>query len=62
VEEREEFLTYPQTSPQIYAWLPYHRKKRTTQTPAAPADGNAPSRVATVESAGGIEPATGDET
>jgi len=25
VEEREEFLTYPQTSPQIYAWLPYHR-------------------------------------
>ena len=28
VEEREEFLTYPQTSPEIYAWLPYHRETR----------------------------------
>jgi len=26
VESREEFLTYPQTSPEIYAWLPYHRE------------------------------------
>jgi len=26
VESREEFLTYPQTSPQIYSWLPYHRE------------------------------------
>jgi MFS family permease len=25
VETREEFLTYPQTSPEIYEWLPYHR-------------------------------------
>lgn len=25
VEEREEFLAYPQTSPEIYAWLPYHK-------------------------------------
>lgn len=25
-EEREGFLTYPQTSPEIYAWLPYHRE------------------------------------
>ena len=25
LEEREEFLTYPQTSPAIYEWLPYHR-------------------------------------
>ena len=25
VEEREDFLAYPQTSPEIYAWLPYHR-------------------------------------
>ena len=23
---REEFLAYPQTSPEIYAWLPYHRE------------------------------------
>jgi len=26
IEVREEFLTYPQTSPEIYAWLPYHRE------------------------------------
>jgi MFS family permease len=26
LETREEFLTYPQTSPEIYAWLPYHRE------------------------------------
>ena len=26
VESREEFLIYPQTSPEIYAWLPYHRE------------------------------------
>jgi MFS family permease len=25
VESREDFLTYPQTSPEIYEWLPYHR-------------------------------------
>ncbi len=25
VESREEFLAYPQTSPEIYEWLPYHR-------------------------------------
>jgi hypothetical protein len=37
VEEREEFLTYPQTSPQIYSWLPYHRET----PPSAPAEGGA---------------------
>ena len=26
LETREEFLTYPQTSPEIYAWLPYHKE------------------------------------
>jgi MFS family permease len=31
VEEREHFLAYPQTSPQIYGWLPYH-----TDTPKDP--------------------------
>jgi len=31
VEDREHFLTYPQTSPEIYAWLPYH-----TDAPAKP--------------------------
>lgn len=25
-EEREVFLTYPQTSPEIYEWLPYHKE------------------------------------
>jgi MFS family permease len=25
VETREEFIVYPQTSPEIYSWLPYHR-------------------------------------
>jgi MFS family permease len=25
-DAREEFLAYPQTSPEIYAWLPYHRE------------------------------------
>ena len=25
VESHEEFLAYPQTSPEIYEWLPYHR-------------------------------------
>ena len=32
VESREDFLAYPQTSPEIYAWLPYSR-----ETAAAPA-------------------------
>jgi MFS family permease len=31
VESREDFLAYPQTSPEIYAWLPYHR-----DTPRSP--------------------------
>jgi len=26
VEEREGFLQYPHTSPEIYAWLPYHKE------------------------------------
>jgi MFS family permease len=26
LETREEFLAYPQTSPAIYEWLPYHRE------------------------------------
>jgi MFS family permease len=25
VESHEDFLAYPQTSPEIYAWLPYHK-------------------------------------
>jgi MFS family permease len=40
VESREEFLAYPQTSPEIYAWLPYHRdlgvKPEAAQTTSVP--------------------------
>ena len=37
VEEREHFLAYPQTSPQIYGWLPYH-----TDLPAKPGSAATP--------------------
>ncbi|GAC1302553.1 MAG: MFS transporter [Steroidobacteraceae bacterium] len=40
-ENREEFLAYPQTSPEIYAWLPYHRAADGTSTPV-PGSGAAP--------------------
>src|SRR5580658_1394229 len=35
VEEREDFLNYPQTSPEIYAWIPYHKD--------TPGEGSAPA-------------------
>jgi MFS family permease len=35
VEDREEFLKYPQTSPEIYAWIPYHKE--------TPGEGSAPA-------------------
>jgi MFS family permease len=53
VESREDFLTYPQTSPEIYAWLPYHRDTpgtppRTQSADAAPpAAGTAPPAAST---------------
>jgi hypothetical protein len=31
-EAREDFLAYPQTSPEIYAWLPYHREPARDET------------------------------
>jgi MFS family permease len=37
---REEFLAYPQTSPEIYSWLPYHRE------PAPPDDDGPPPPTA----------------
>ncbi len=37
IEEREQFLAYPQTSPQIYGWLPYHK-----DTPAKVGSGTTP--------------------
>jgi len=36
IESREEFLAYPQTSPEIYAWLPYHRDLGVKPEPATP--------------------------
>jgi hypothetical protein len=49
VETREEFLAYRQTSPQIYAWLPYHRDEAGHTAPAAdaavPADAEPPTQV-----------------
>ena len=36
LEMREEFLTYPQTSPAIYEWLPYHRDAPATAAVVAP--------------------------
>jgi len=38
VESREEFLAYPQTSPEIYEWLPYHRTAAGADAP--PGDSN----------------------
>jgi len=48
-EEREGFLSYPQTSPEIYAWLPYHK-----DTPGKPAAPSAP------EPLGPADPALSD--
>jgi MFS family permease len=50
VEEREEFLTYPQTSPEIYAWLPYHRESVDTATDAA--EGDPSAQAASIKGAG----------
>lgn len=46
LETREEFLTYPQTSPEIYAWLPYHRVApgESKPPPAGPAAAGEPPR------------------
>jgi MFS family permease len=35
-ESREDFLAYPQTSPEIYAWLPYHKEPIEPKTPDEP--------------------------
>ena len=43
-ETREEFLAYPQTSPEIYSWLPYHREPAGAKAAvgARPADADGP--------------------
>jgi MFS family permease len=33
VESHEDFLVYPQTSPEIYSWLPYHRDPPESERP-----------------------------
>jgi len=57
LETREEFLTYPQTSPEIYAWLPYHKENldefvETRATPSSPSDLPDPSVERSSGSAG----------
>jgi MFS family permease len=47
VEEREVFLQYPQTSPEIYAWLPYHKEPA-----GAPPSGDADTPPAPLASPG----------
>ena len=36
LENREEFLTYPHSSPEIYAWIPYHRDAPAPEPGASP--------------------------
>jgi hypothetical protein len=43
VEEREVFLQYPQTSPEIYAWLPYHKEPAGAAASGGSAGSPAPS-------------------
>jgi MFS family permease len=53
-DAREEFLAYPQTSPEIYAWLPYHREPAGKSDPAAAA---APTTGGAAATGGGAEEA-----
>ena len=57
VEEREEFLAYPQTSPEIYAWLPYHRESPVAAPAADPSAG-----AATTPAAAGTDPASATDS
>jgi hypothetical protein len=64
VEEREEFLAYPQTSPEIYAWLPYHREPVNTESDAHGAISARPAadRGAAMPPAPATAEATGSKT
>jgi MFS family permease len=55
VESREDFLAYPQTSPEIYAWLPYHRDPPRTP-PRTQAAGAAPPAAGAAPQAAGTAP------
>jgi MFS family permease len=52
LEDREVFLNYPQTSPQIYEWLPYHKEtpEPVMQEPATSEPPAGSASPATVES------------
>jgi MFS family permease len=55
IEEREVFLQYPQTSPEIYAWLPYHKEPDGTAPAAGPASPPAtPNSPNSPDSAGAL--------
>ena len=53
VETHEDFLAYPQTSPEIYGWLPYH--KESTEAAAQPPA----EATATAQPASGKTPGSG---
>ena len=58
LETREEFLAYPQTSPEIYAWLPYHKEDTGESGASHRAAPGADSRAPPVPEPGGLlEPA-----
>jgi MFS family permease len=44
VEAREQFLAYPQTSPEIYGWLPYHTDRPGESAPGSAAPVAAPPK------------------
>jgi MFS family permease len=52
VEEREEFLAYPQTSPEIYAWLPYSRETPAPSAQPASSESEPPGSEAPLEMEG----------
>jgi len=67
VEEREVFLQYPQTSPEIYAWLPYHKEpagaspSAEPQSPPTPPDSPAEAQLP-ARAAAAVPARAGDDT
>jgi hypothetical protein len=67
VEEREVFLQYPQTSPEIYAWLPYHKEPagaaRAADSESPPTPPDSPVEAEVPAGAAAAVPArAGDDT
>jgi MFS family permease len=63
IESHEDFLAYPQTSPEIYAWLPYHKdtEHELEKTRAATATAAAPSATATAARAADRDATAADD-